>query len=232
MDFSFLLEHHRLNLQALTQDGFALTEGTYQKKRAFADLNFYGIIRLNQDIFDIKVYETSFDEEYIPFTLKSVQSPLVAGLKEQVNAWVNELLAKDFDQNDLRKKTIAYCEEKYGSKEEHPFDEDPYAASSVLRVGPQGKWYALFMGVPAKSMGFPSSEEIQIVNLKEKPEDMERIIDHIHVFPAYHMNKKYWITVLLDETLDFSHLSDLIEESYQLVKGTKKTKNSCKKPSD
>lgn len=231
MDFSFLLEHHKPNPEALLHDGFSFENGFFQKRQVFTDPNFYGIIRIGETLFDIKVYETSFDEEYIPFTLKTIQSPLVAGLKEQVNAWVNDLLKKDFDQNDIRNKLIHYCEEKYHSPEEHPFDENPYAASSVLRTEPKGKWYALFLTVPAKVMGFPGEEQIQILNLKEKPEEMGEIIDNVHVFHAYHMNKKYWVTVVLDNTIPFERVCDLIERSYQLVKGPEKAKNPCKKPS-
>jgi predicted DNA-binding protein (MmcQ/YjbR family) len=228
MDFSFLLEHHHLNPERLLADGFSFQQGLYEKKQAFSDPNFYGIIRLGPALFEIRVYETSFDEEYIPFTLKTVQTSLVAGLKEQVNTWVQTILEQDFDQNDVKNRLIAYCKEKYHSELDHPFDEDPYKAALVLRVEPHGKWYALFMDVKASAMGLKSESDIQIVNLKEKPEEMKDIVDNVHVFPSYHMNKTYWITLILDETIPFERVCELAEKSYFLVSESKKKKSPAK----
>ena len=36
------------------------------------------------------------------------------------------------------------------------------------------------------------------------------------IFPAYHMNKTHWVTVLLDGTLPEPELFWLLEESYSL----------------
>ena len=42
-------------------------------------------------------------------------------------------------------------------------------------------------------------------------------IDYIHYFPAYHMSKKYWYSVMIDESLDLEALYQHIDESYRLV---------------
>lgn len=42
------------------------------------------------------------------------------------------------------------------------------------------------------------------------------------VLPGYHMNKKLWNTVIIDGTLSSRELAEFIDESYELVKGTKK----------
>jgi predicted DNA-binding protein (MmcQ/YjbR family) len=224
MDFSYLLEHRHYEPERLRKAGFEERSGIFSLKRPFADPNFYGIIRIGEGLFEIKVYETSFDEEYIPFTLKTVQSPLVAGLREQVNDWINTLLSEDFDQNDAKEKLLAYAQEKYHSPADHPFDEKPYERSTVLRVKEGGKWYALFMGVPAKCLSFPDESDIQIVNLKESEKTIETAVDNLHVFPAYHMNKKYWVTLLLDPTMNLETAKALLDESYTLVSAKKKTK--------
>ena len=43
-------------------------------------------------------------------------------------------------------------------------------------------------------------------------------------YPAYHMNKKSWITVVLDETLKDATIMELIEKSYNFSAGKKKNK--------
>ena len=40
-------------------------------------------------------------------------------------------------------------------------------------------------------------------------------------FGAYHMNKTYWFTILLDQKLSWKQLQKLIDESYRLVSAGK-----------
>lgn len=41
------------------------------------------------------------------------------------------------------------------------------------------------------------------------------------VLPGYHMNKKHWNTVVVNGTLSSQQLKDMIDASYDLVKGKK-----------
>ena len=145
MDFSFLLSRYHFDPQALQEKGFKEKAGVFSLQKPFADPNFYAIIRIGKELFDIKVYETSFNEEYIPFTLKTTQSPLVAGMKEQVNDWVAELVRQASKGNDAKEKAMAYCREHLGPYEDHPFDEGTHPSTTVFRIAKKGKWYALFM---------------------------------------------------------------------------------------
>ena len=42
--------------------------------------------------------------------------------------------------------------------------------------------------------------------------------DIINIFPGYHMNKKNWITIILDDSLKDEEVFELIKESYELTK--------------
>mgnify|MGYP002421783608 CR=1 FL=1 len=37
-------------------------------------------------------------------------------------------------------------------------------------------------------------------------------------YPAYHMNKEHWNTIIVDEKVDENLVKELIEQSYQLTK--------------
>lgn len=43
-----------------------------------------------------------------------------------------------------------------------------------------------------------------------------------NVLPGYHMNKKHWNTVIVEGTISKKLLTEMIDDSYQLVKGKKK----------
>lgn len=65
------------------------------------------------------------------------------------------------------------------------------------------------------------------VNLKCEPNDAIAYRDiYESVIPGYHMNKKHWNTIILDDTVPQDVLKDMIDQSYELVfsKLTKKEK--------
>ena len=77
------------------------------------------------------------------------------------------------------------------------------------------------MKIKFKNLGFASEEGVWAVNLKADSEQIPQLVDQKSIFPAYHMNKKYWITILLTAVTDFEKLCDLTCQSYALVEKKK-----------
>lgn len=123
---------------------------------------------------------------------------------------------------NMREKIIEYAKNEYGTEPDKPFSTSP--ESEVLRHAGTRKWYALFMDVPARKLGIPSDGTVDIVNLKCDPRLSGSIRDGVGIFPAYHMNREKWITLLLDGTVPFDEISQLMSLSYDLTraKGRKK----------
>lgn len=71
----------------------------------------------------------------------------------------------------------------------------------------------------ATTAPFSAEERVWCVNLKAAPEEIPLLIDAKSIFPAYHMNKKHWITVALTAATDFGKLCDLTGRSFELVAG-------------
>ena len=67
----------------------------------------------------------------------------------------------------------------------------------------------------------PRTEPMEIVNLKCEPDLIFTLIRESEIYPAYHMNKTYWFTILLDQKLSWKQLQKLIDESYRLVSAGK-----------
>ena len=66
---------------------------------------------------------------------------------------------------------------------------------------------------------FAPLDEDPKMNLKCDPDEAIELRERFPaVLPGYHMNKKYWNTVLLDGTISDSMLKVWIENSYRLVK--------------
>lgn len=95
----------------------------------------------------------------------------------------------------------SHCVAKKGVTEEFPFDEN----TLVYKV--MGKMFVL-----ADVSLFES------INLKVDPEKGAELREQYpSVQPGYHMNKKHWITVLMDGSISDRLVRQWIDESYQLV---------------
>ena len=59
------------------------------------------------------------------------------------------------------------------------------------------------------------------MTLKVEPDrGVELVREHPAISPGYHTNKRHWITVELDGTVEDDLLRELIEDSYDLVVST------------
>ena len=96
-----------------------------------------------------------------------------------------------------KQEFLEYCFNTYCTSPDYPFDED--LETAVLRHTDNRKWYAIVMRVSRSKFGFDSDEVIDVVNLKLPTEMFGSFGASDGVYPAYHMNKLHWISVLLPD---------------------------------
>lgn len=98
-----------------------------------------------------------------------------------------------------------FCLKLKGTKEDFPFDKDIL----VFKVG--DKIFCL-TSLQKWETGEP------FINLKCNPgKAIELRIQHHGITPAYHMNKKHWNSVLVNNGISDEYLMELVQDSYQLV---------------
>lgn len=114
-----------------------------------------------------------------------------------------------------REKIYEYVKNKYLTVVEFPFETAPFHA--VLRHKNNKKWYGLIMEVKKSVLGFQDDCYVDILNVKCYPEIIGDLRKSKDFFPAYHMNKEHWITILLDGDVDFDEIKQYINISYELT---------------
>lgn len=113
-----------------------------------------------------------------------------------------------------------YISEQYEACAEYLWENAPSFA--VYRHKLNRKWFAVVMTIPKIKLGIEEPGDIDVVNFKCDPEVMTEMWYEHGVFPAYHMNKKHWCTVLLDGSVSKVALAWLTENSYTLTLKSKK----------
>ena len=168
--------------------------------------------------FSVEVYDGG--EKYALFDVAAAGGAFVSEMRKEVLEKAEETVKKLYSGENTVVKLLDYALQKYGTKPDNPFSGD--GVSAVLRT-PKGKWYGLIMRIKYRNLGVPSDGEISVINLKHPPEKMSETVDNKAVFPAYHMNKKYWITVILSPDVPFEKITALLDESYAEVNGPQKS---------
>ena len=118
---------------------------------------------------------------------------------------------------------LSYCSGTYGTSPDYPFEED--FETAVLRHNENRKWYALAMRVSRRKFGFDSDEVIDVVNLKQPVEMFGSFGAADGVYPAYHMNKLHWISVLLPDAPE-DVVQFLVNVSFEATKDKRKRRKT------
>ena len=214
MDYSYILNTSLPQKDKLLAFGFSEAGGNLVLRKEIAGGQFYAEIKLSDKNLSADVFETATGEKYVLFNVASAQGAFVGQIRSEVLDVIEEIRAKCFISQDIKEKYLDFLHSYFNAPGDNPWAAEPYDSSTVFRC-PNNKWFALLMQIKFKNLGFASDEPVWAVNLKA--ENVEAITDKKSIFPAYHMNKKYWITVLLTAVTDFDKLCELTKKSYALV---------------
>ena len=117
-----------------------------------------------------------------------------------------------------RSEVIKLISENYSVNAEYLWDGETHA---VFRHPVSKKWFGIIMEVKKKNLHLEncecSDETEDVMNVKLNPVLIEDLLHEETFLPAYHMNKKYWVTIRLDYVTETA-LKNFIEESWNLVK--------------
>ncbi len=111
---------------------------------------------------------------------------------------------------------LQFAKKQYGDEPDYPWKDEPNYA--VLRHPNNQKWYALIMKIPKSRLGAPSEENVFVLNVKCEPALIDSLTGQEGIFPAYHMNRSHWISILLDGGVPLAQVLDLLDRSYDLTR--------------
>ncbi len=131
--------------------------------------------------------------------------------------------------NQQTDRVINHIKTGYGVEAEFLWPEK-YPSYCVFRHEDNRKWFALVATISSKSLGIEKAklrndenkeydgDKVEIINLKfDKNQTYDFAETSDHIFPAYHMNKNNWITVVLDGGMSDEMIFELVRKSYLLT---------------
>ena len=215
------IKDKKIDFKKLKEFGFELIDNSYYYHTPLLKNQFKMSVKISLDnsIFT-EIIDTETNEPYVLHLLEMKRS----GYSEKVYKAYSEILAKiqkecfedEIFKANYIKEIINYVKNKYEDKLEFLWEKSP--KNAVLRRKSSNKWYAVILTVSKRKLNLDSDEIIEVINLHNSPEEIEKLIDNKKYFPAYHMNKKHWCTICLDGTVELEGIYKLIDVSYELAK--------------
>ena len=160
--------------------------------------------------------ETNY--EYTLERIENQTGSFVSSLKKEIESIVTDIVEKCAKSNkfltDQANRLAAKIEEKYQSVPEFLWKK--YPGYAIFRNKENNKWYAAIMNILKEKLE-KGAYEVEIIDVKLTPEKIQSLLTRKGFYEAYHMNKKKWISIILDETLSDEDIFKYIDESYQLT---------------
>ncbi len=220
MNIFDLFKKYKLDFNKLEQFGFIKENDYYLYSKKFFDNNFKCIIKIDKlgNIED-KVIDLDTNLEYLNIKLVNGNS-YVKKVQELYKEILLEIREECFIEKyfvyDLSNQICNYINNKYGALPEFLWNNSPHG---VFRNKENNKWYAIIMNIDGKYCNLKGN--IEVINVKINEDDLDNLLKEKGIFKAYHMNKKKWISILLDGSVDLNRIEELIDISYYLVNKVK-----------
>ena len=115
---------------------------------------------------------------------------------------------------------IFYVMDNYGHSPEYLWENSP--TDCIFRCQENKKWYALLMNVKKTNVDINEDGNIDILDVKADTLTIRTLTQKQGFRTAYHLNKKYWLTIFLDGTVQKEIVLKLIDKSFEIVRNNGK----------
>ena len=217
-----IFQRYSPDFNKLKQYGFIKDNNVFKLEKLFKDNLFKAVIVVDSEgKITGTVYDLENNDEFLPLRLESInrQGAFVGEIREGY-----EKILEDIREKCFIKKYYVYPQsnritnlviKKYGNTPEFLWKTTP--GSGIFRNPVSKKWYLAILDVDRSKIQKNKKGIVEAALIKLSPAHVAEIIKEEHFYPGWHMNKKYCITVILDETVDDDKIMKLIEESHEFT---------------
>ena len=208
----------------LLKYGFKKTGDKFVFEKIFKDNCFKAIFTVyKNEKYEGKVIDIESNDEFLPLRTENVQGGFVGEIKKLYEDILINIRDNCFSKNYFvlpQSNRITYLiKEKYGNSPEFLWEK--YDGTGIFRNPDSNKWYAIIMDIDRLKIQKNRKGFIEVLGLKLTPEHVEKIVQKPNFYNGYHLNKKHWITIILDESVPDKKIMELLEESHNLTQKKK-----------
>ncbi|MDO4814213.1 MAG: MmcQ/YjbR family DNA-binding protein [Gemella sp.] len=215
LEIERIFHSKKANIEKLIKENFVENKGTFTRKYNLENKEFHVEISIKEENIKVRLFEKESGEEYTLIHSKAADGLFVNSLREEIKVVLENIAEICYENKGYKDSILKYVKEEFDIEPVYLWEKHPEFA--VLRTKEKQKWIGLVMTISKEKLGLVGKGRVEAINLKAKPEEIEKMIDGKNYLPAYHMNKKHWLTIVLDENISQDKIRELIKNSYNLV---------------
>ena len=212
-----IFKAYQFNSKKAKEYGFVENQGVWTYSSTILQGDFLIMVTVEDGDLSFQVYDQETGDLYPQVHMESMRGTFVGSVREACLEVLYDIRKACFEVQEFlcpqTKRIMALVQEKYGNQLEYLWEKSPDTA--VLRHEDNQKWYAILMRIPWDRLDKGRDGLVEAVNLKH--DQVADLLSQNGIYPAFHMNKRYWISVPLDDSLSDEEMLELIEKSWNLT---------------
>ena len=212
-----IFKSYQFNKEKARAYGFVENSGVWTYSCQILDGDFAMTVSITVDNVRFQVFDQETGDLYPQVHMESMRGSFVGNVREACLEILYQIRKGCFDVQDFicpqTKRIMTRVQEKYENQLEYLWEKSPDTA--VLRHEDNQKWYAVLMKISWEKLNKTQEGLVEVVNLKH--DLVSDLLAERGIYPGFHMNKRYWISIPLDDTLTDQKVLELFEKSYFLT---------------
>ena len=223
-----LFRRLRPNIQRLVEYGFIEQSGIYYYQTKLEDTGMYALITVDNSTVSGKVMDEFTDEEYVAVHTVGKKGNFATKVRTAYLSCLEDIAKNCFEKmmysSDQANVMHEWLINQFHDTADHPFTKSqnskPTVDNDFTAYKPSGcdKMYALMFTIEKRKLDKVYDETlIDAINIKVEPSTIVDLLQLPGFYPAYHMNKKHWVTAILDGTIKDETIKELLLKARELV---------------
>ena len=212
-----IFKAYQFNSKKAKDYGFVENQGVWTYRSTILQGDFLMMVTVEDGDLSFQVYDQETRDLYPQVHMESMRGTFVGSVRESCLEVLYGSRKACFEVQDYicpqTKRIMTLVQEKYENQVEYLWEKSPDTA--VLRHEDNQKWYAVLMKISWEKLDKAQGGQVEVVNLKH--DQVADLLLQKGIYPAFHMNKRYWISLPLDDTLSDEQVLELFERSWFLT---------------
>lgn len=209
-----IFKKSEIDTNKLIKYGFIKENNKYVYMKNILNNSFEIIIIVENNNVKGKIIDKEINEEYLSFRIENQVGEFVSKVRDEYISLLEDIknkctMTKSFIYNQSN-RIAQKIKELYNDEPEFLWEDN---TSAVFRNKNNKKWYGIIMNINKNKLD-EEDKDVEVLNIKLNEKLIEDLLKKKGFYKAYHMNKKYWISIVLDDEVKDEEIINLIQESY------------------
>ena len=212
-----IFKAYQFNSKKAKGYGFVENQGVWTFSSTILQGDFLMIVTVEDGDLSFQICDQETGDLYPQVHMESMRGTFVGSVREACLEVLYDIRKSCFEVQEFlcpqTKRIMTLVQEKFENQLEYLWEKSPDTA--VLRHDDNQKWYAVLMKTSWEKLDKAREGHVEVVNLKH--DQVANLLLEKGIYPAFHMNKRYWISLPLDDTLSDEQIVKLFERSWFLT---------------